>query len=77
MNEVQKAFLVSPGLVVAQLLSIVHLVTASIATMVALRKTKELSLSLLLALLAFWLIPLLGAACFLWKLRASRRHAHA
>ena len=54
----------------AQLLPLLHLVLAGIATVVVLRKRNELSRALAVtALLIAWLVPLLGPASVWWGLR--------
>jgi hypothetical protein len=69
MDSLRFMFEVPPSVITGQIASLIHVVLASVVTVLVLKQRKELGFGVLITLLIVWLIPLIGPACIAWGLQ--------
>jgi hypothetical protein len=69
MNEIKVNLGIDREALAWQMVSLIHIVIACVATVIVLKKRKELNFGILPALLIAWVIAYIGPASVIWGLR--------
>ena len=72
MNEIKIDFGVDRTALAWQVASLILILLAGAATVIALKKRKELNFGILPTLLIIWFVPLVGPVCVIWGLQEPK-----